>query len=87
MADKLHIISLFAGVCTMVYALSMGSVPGRGYMKVIERVCMGAMLCWVCSALLKPFGIHIAQGPFTALAAGFWGLPGVALSAFVGLGP
>lgn len=87
MADRLFIIIGFGLFLTVVYALCMRSTPRRGYMRVIERMCAGIILCYLCGLLLRPFGIELSQSPLSALAAGYLGLPGAALGAFLTIWP
>ena len=87
MMDKLWLIASFGGMTGLMYFLSMISVPRRGWMRVVERICGGIILCWLCSALLSPFGIRVAQSPLAAMSAGYLGLPGVALSSFLAFAP
>ena len=81
MADKLYLIASMGSVTTAVYFLAMRTTPGKGLMRVIERVCSGAALCWLCHVLLKPYGFQVVQSPLAALSAGYLRLPGVALAA------
>jgi len=87
MLDRLMMIAVFGGTVASVYGVSMLSAPGRGFTRILERTAMGAALCFLCYALLSPFGLSIPQNPFSALCAGYLGLPGVAFSAFVSLWP
>ncbi|MBP3646685.1 MAG: pro-sigmaK processing inhibitor BofA family protein [Clostridia bacterium] len=83
MADKLYLIASMSSLTAAIYFLAMRTTPGRGIMRMIERVCMGAALCWLCHTLLSPLGFEIAQSPLAALSAGYLGLPGVALAAVI----
>lgn len=87
MADKLWIIAEFSGLLTALYALCMSAVPRRGWMKAVETMCRGIILCFLCALALRPFGIALRQGPLAALASGCLGLPGAALSAFLNAWP
>lgn len=87
MLPKLTVILLFAGLMAAVFFFCMRATPRRGYMRVIERVCMGIILCYLCGLALAPFGIRLAQGPISAASAGYFGLPGVALGVISGLWP
>ena len=86
-ADKLQVIAFFSATVMAACLLALCSTPGRGYMRVLERTAAGAGLCAVCSLLCRPLGVEIAQSPLSALTAGFFGLPGVALSTFLSLWP
>ena len=79
MTDKLWLIAGSGGLIAAVYLFAIQTEPGKGLMRLIERVCLGAALCWLCHTLLKPLGVQIAQSPLAALSAGYLGLPGVAL--------
>lgn len=81
LTDKLRLIVFLGAVLASAVALSLCSTPGRGYMRVVEKTAAGAALCFAFSLLFKPLGIEIAQSPLSALAAGLWGLPGLAISA------
>ena len=87
MMDKLWLIGTLGGLTGVVYMLSMCSVPRRGWMRVVERLCCGIAICWLCQALFSPFGFSIPQSPLAALAAGYLGLPGAALASFLAYGP
>lgn len=81
MTDKLYLIASMGSVTTAVYFLAMRTTPGKGIMRVIEKICSGAALCWLCHVLLEPYGFQVVQSPLAALSAGYLGLPGVALAA------
>ena len=81
MMDKLYLIASMGSLTTAIYFLAMRTTPGKGLMRVIERVCAGATLCWLCHLLLEPLGFQVAQSPLAALSAGYLGFPGVALAA------
>lgn len=87
MLDRLMMIGFFGITVGSVYGLSMLSIPQRGFTRVLERAAIGAVLCFLCYAVLSPFGVSISQNPFSALCAGYLGLPGVAFSTFMSLGP
>jgi len=87
MLDRLVMIAVFGGAVASVYGVSMLTTPRRGLMKVVERAAAGAALCFLCYLVLSPFGLKVAQNPFSALCAGYLGLPGVAFSTFVSLWP
>ena len=87
MMDKLTVTVFMSIVVAGVYGLSMLSTPRRGMTKLLEKVGTGALLCFICSMLLAPIGISIAHNPFSALCAGYLGLPGIALSTFLSLWP
>lgn len=80
---RIWVILLFALFLALVYCLCMHATPGKGLMHVLERVCVGMILCYLCQLVLRPFGIQVAQSPLAALSAGYLGLPGAALSAFL----
>lgn len=80
MADKLYLIASMGSLTATLYFLAVRTTPGKGLMRIIERVCMGAALCWLCHAVLTPFGFEVAQSPLAALSAGYLGIPGVALA-------
>ena len=87
MADKLILIASFSSVMTILYTLCMRATPRKGWLRAMETLCVGIVLCYLCQAALQPFGIRIAQSPLAALSAGFWGLPGVALSSALAVWP
>ncbi len=87
MLDRLIMIGFFGITVSSVYGLSMLSIPRRGFTRVLERAAIGAVLCFLCYAAFSPLGIRIPQNPFSALCAGYLGLPGVAFSTFVSLWP
>ena len=87
MMDKLLIIGSFGGLTWLLYLLSMTATPGKGWLRAAERICAGAVLCWLCHTLLQPFGLETAQSPLAALSAGYLGLPGAALVTALSLWP
>ena len=87
MMDRLMLIGFFALAVGGVWINSAHSTPHRGYTKVLEKTAAGAILCFVCFALLAPLGVRIPLSPLSALLAGYLGLPGAAFSAFVAIWP
>jgi len=87
MLDKLTIIAGFAALVSPIYLMAMRSTPHRGVLKLLEKLCLGIILCYCCQMLLQPFGVPVAQGPIASLSAGYLGLPGAALSTFFTLWP
>ncbi len=83
MAQKLWLILFFTVCVGLVWILCMLSTPHRGVTKVLEHAAEGALLCLLCSVLLKPFGIEIPLTPISALLGGWLGIPGAAFSAFL----
>lgn len=80
---RIWVILLFGALMAAVCFWCMHSTPQRGLLRILERLCIGLILCYLCQLLLRPFGIRIAQSPLAALSAGYLGLPGVALGAFL----
>ncbi|MBR6569752.1 MAG: pro-sigmaK processing inhibitor BofA family protein [Clostridia bacterium] len=80
-------ILIIVSAVAVVWGLSMLSTPGRGFTKVLERVSVGAAICFCCYWLLLPFGIHFPHGPLSALLTGYLGLPGAAFSVFLSVLP
>lgn len=87
MLQMLLIMIGFAILIGILWFLTMRATPKKGVMRVIEHICMGIILCYLCSVFLSPLGIHFVDGPISALSAGYLGLPGVALSAIAQLWP
>lgn len=83
MTDRLLALAMVAAALGASYPLCMRATPGRGLLRIVERTCAGIILCYLCWLGLSPLGIRFPQGPLPALSAGFLGLPGLALSAFV----
>ena len=83
MTDRLLALAMVAAALGASYPLCMRATPGRGLLRIAERMCAGIILCYLCWLGLSPLGIRFPQGPLSALSAGFFGLPGLALSAFV----
>ena len=83
MAQKIWLIIFFTVCVGSVWILSMLSTPHRGITALLENAAEGALLCLVCSVLLKPLGVRIPITPFSALLGGWLGLPGAAFSAFL----
>ena len=80
MTDKLYLITSIGSLTAAITFLAVRATPGKGLMRLIERVCAGAALCWLCHTLFRPLGFETAQSPLAALSAGWLGLPGVALA-------
>lgn len=87
MYNKAIIVACFAGLLAAVYLFCMHSTPRRGAMRVIERVFAGVILCYLCRLVLTPLGLALPQGPVAAFLAGYLGLPGAALAAWLHLAP
>lgn len=87
MTDKLAVLAGFGGGMWLMYVLAMRSTPHRGWLRVAERLCAGAGVCLLCALALRPLGISIVQSPLAVLSAGYLGLPGAALAAFLTLWP
>ena len=87
MAERLTIIALFGILIGLVWFFSLRSTPRKGFMRVVERTCCVIILCYLSGIGLQLFGLSGPQGPISALFAGYLGIPGAALSAFVALWP
>ncbi|MEG0048170.1 MAG: pro-sigmaK processing inhibitor BofA family protein [Clostridia bacterium] len=87
MLPKLTCIMGFTALMAVVYFFSMRATPRKGFMCVLERVCAGVILLYLCSVLLEPLGVPVVQGPVWAVTAGFLGVPGVALMVFSQMKP
>jgi len=87
MTEKLAIIAAIGGLMAVVYGMCMHSTPRKGWLYVVETLCAGAVLCCLCQAALRPFGIRIAQSPLAALSAGSLGFPGIALASVLAFWP
>lgn len=83
MLVRIWLILFFAGFFGLAYCWCMHATPGKGLMHVLERVCVGMIVCYLCQILLRPLGIQVSQSPLAALSAGYLGLPGAALGAFL----
>ena len=83
MQEKLTLILCTAGVVALVYLIAIGTCPGKGIIKLAERICAGAALCWLMNLVLSPIGIQIAQSPLAALSAGLLGIPGAAFASLL----
>lgn len=79
MQQRFLIILGFGLLLGVLYLLCMRATPGRGLCRMVEKLCIGIVLCYLCQVVLRPFGVRIAQSPLAALSAGYLGLPGVAL--------
>lgn len=80
MQERLWIIVAAVALLGLVYWLCMRATPRRGVMRVVERVCAGAAIMYVCCAALELAGVTVTQGPLSAVSAGYLGLPGAALA-------
>ena len=83
MSVKWLVIGTFFLITAIVCGVALCATPGKGFMLLIEKTITGIFLCWLCHLLVSPFGIVIPQTPFSAVAAGSLGLPGVVLAAFL----
>ena len=83
MTDRLLAVAMVATALGVSYPLCMRASPRRGVMRVVERMCAGIILCYLCWLGLAPLGLHFPQGPLAAVSAGYLGLSGLALAAFV----
>lgn len=83
----LTLLTVLSAAVSIVYLASMRSTPRRGLMRVVERVCVGMILCYLCHLAFGPLGAEVPRGPLASLAAGYLGLPGVALGTAVSLLP
>ncbi|MDD3409716.1 MAG: pro-sigmaK processing inhibitor BofA family protein [Eubacteriales bacterium] len=80
MQIKLAVIALFAVTGGLLYLLAMRSTPGHGWLECCEKLFIGLAAVYLINRLLAPFSLQIAQNPISSLAAGYLGLPGVALT-------
>lgn len=87
MDNKAIVIACFAGLLGAVYLFCMRSTPRKGLMRVVERIFAGIILCYLCQLVLAPVGLALPQGPVAAFFAGYLGLPGAALAAWLHLAP
>lgn len=87
MANRLMIIAEFSGLLATLWMVCMHATPRKGVLHVMERMCSGMVLCYLCALALGLFGLRGPQGPVSALCAGYLGLPGAALSAAMALWP
>ena len=79
MTDRLLALAMVAAALGASYPLCMRATPGRGLLRIAERMCAGIILCYLCWLGLSPLGIRFPQGPLPALSAGFLGLPGIVM--------
>ena len=87
MADKWMMIAGTCGVIGAVWVLAMRAVPGKGWLGIAEKLCAGIILCFLMSLVLRPMGLEMKNSPLAAMAAGWLGLPGAALAAFLAYWP
>ena len=87
MANQWLLICIFFFITAAVWKLALIAAPGKGVMNLIEKLAAGIFLCWLCHLLVSPFGIQVPQTPFSAFAAGYLGLPGMILAAFLASAP
>lgn len=73
MTDRLLAVAMVAAAIGVSYPLCMRAAPHRGVMRVVERMCAGIILCYLCWLGLSPLGLSFPQGPLSAASAG---LPG-----------
>lgn len=86
MTLSLGIIGGFSLLIGGLWFTSMRLTPHRGVLRVLEKVCVGVVICYLAAALLRPFGIAFPQSPVSAALAGVLGLPGSALAFWIGSG-
>ena len=87
MLGKCLFTGAFSVLIAAVYLLAMHAVPGKGWLKAAEKLCAGVVLCFLMSLFLKPMGLEMKNSPLAAMAAGWLGLPGAALAAFLAYWP
>lgn len=83
MATKLLLIAFVALPCACLYWVGMRSTPGKGLLKLSEKLFVGIAVVYLLNGILSPFQMPLAQNPLTSLAAGYLGLPGVVLAFLV----
>ena len=67
MTDRLLAVAMIAATLSVSYPLCMRASPRRGLMRVVERMCAGIILCYLCWLGLSPLGISFPQGPLSAV--------------------
>jgi len=87
MAEKWMLIAGAFCLIGAVWMVAMRAVPGKGWLGMTEKLCSGIILCFLMSLAAKSMGLEIKNSPLTALAAGWLGLPGAALAAFLAYWP
>lgn len=76
-------IAFMAGLVLLYFAGKLMTLPRRLILRLVSNALLGGALLWGFNALGTLIGLEITINPFTALMAGFLGLPGVAALAVI----
>ena len=60
MTDRLQAVVMIAAALGVSYPLCMRAAPRRGLMRVVERMCAGIILCYLCWQGLSPMGLSLS---------------------------
>ena len=74
---------VLAAACAVIVLVCMRLTPRKGVLRLCERVFIGVAVVYLASLVAAPLGVRIAQSPLSAVAAGFLGVPGAVLAAFL----
>lgn len=78
-------LSFFLGLALMYLIGWLLLVPMRFLWRLLAGGVLGGLSLWLVNQFGWLIGVSVAINPFTALAAGFLGVPGVALIIALGM--
>lgn len=84
MLQRLWLVGGFALLLGLIWFMSIRATPHRGFLRGMEKLCVGIILFYCLGLLLRPLGIIVPHGPVASAFAGALGLPGAVLSLWVG---
>lgn len=71
------LIAFGFGVLLLFLLAKILATPFRLFFRLVVNGVMGGILLWVLNLVGGFIGIHLPINPFTALVAGFMGIPGI----------
>ena len=83
LARMFPIIAMTAGIIAILWHLTLCANPSSRCFKMLERVCSGIVCLYGWNWLLGGNELMIGVNPVTVAAAGWLGLPGVAMLAAI----
>ncbi|ABY95815.1 hypothetical protein JCM16816_01420 [Thermoanaerobacter brockii subsp. lactiethylicus] len=73
------IIAYLIGLFLLYFLGWLLIVPRKFLLRIIINGIIGGLILFIINLLGKSIGLYIAINPFTALVAGFLGIPGIIL--------
>ncbi len=75
--DYMVALSFFFGLLLVYVLVRILYLPVRWLFLILYNGVLGGVALWVLNLLVDPLGLQVALNPFTALIAGFLGIPGI----------